>query len=139
MKLNDLHHPRVSLSHVPLAECFTLNLLKKRFCAMDLPPTQESKTESSTNKDETFEFPQDSCPHKEPPESSSPSATCSHQDHNHLLILPSKMYRRVVVNAFVYRKHYKFRGSTMALTLQLKRNQQMVVKVGTTSPLLATG
>ena len=30
MKLNDLHHPRVSLNFVPLAQCFTLNLLKKR-------------------------------------------------------------------------------------------------------------
>ena len=30
MKLNDLHHPRVSLSLVPLAQSFTLNLLKKR-------------------------------------------------------------------------------------------------------------
>ena len=45
----------------------------------------------------------------------------------------------MVVDAFVYRKHSRFRGSTMALTLQLERNQQMVVKVGTTSPILAAG
>src|SRR6185503_17843210 len=77
------------------------------FCAMDLPQTLESKIENSTNKHETFEFSQDSCPHKESPESISPSATCSHQGHRHLLILPGKMYRRVVVDAFVYHKHNK--------------------------------
>ena len=106
---------------------------------MDLPhtPTPESKRENSANKHENFEFPQDSCSHKETPESISLSAMCSHQDHNHLLILPGKMYRRVLVDAFVYRKHNKCRGSTMALTLQLERNQRMVV--GTTSPMLAVG
>ena len=112
---------------------------KENFCAMDLPQTLESKTENYTNWHENFEFHQDSCPHKKTPESISPSATCSHQDSNHLLNSPSKMYRRMVVDAFVYRKHSRFRGSTMALTLQLERNQRMVVKVGTTSPLLAAG
>ena len=48
---------------------------KEKFCAMDLPQTLELKTENSTNEHETFEFSQDSCPHKESPESSSPSAT----------------------------------------------------------------
>ena len=117
------------------------SLKEENLCAMDLPHTStlESKRENSTNKHENSEFPQDLCSHKETPESISLSATCSYQDHNHLLILPSKMYRRVVVNAFVYRKHYKFRGSTMALTLQLKRNQRMVEKVGTMSPLLVVG
>ena len=115
------------------------SLEKENFCAMDLPRTLESMTEKSTNKHETFEFPQDSCPNKDSPKFISPRATCSHQDSNHLLNFPSKMYRRVVVDAFVYRKHSRFRGSTMALALQLKRNQRMVVKVGTTSPLLAAG
>ena len=45
----------------------------------------------------------------------------------------------MVVDAFVYRKHTKFCGSSMALTLQLERNQRMVVNVGTASPLLAAG
>ena len=113
------------------------SLEKENFCAMDLPHTLESKTEESTNWQENFEFPQGSCPHKETPESISPSATCSHQVSNHLLNFPSKMYKRVVVDAFIYHKHSRFRGSTMALTLQLECNQQMVVKVGTTSPILA--
>ena len=99
------------------------SLEKENFCAMDLPQTLESKTEESTNWQENIEFSQDSCPHKETLESISLSATCSHHDSNHLLNSPSKMYRRVVVDAFVYRKHSRFRGSTMALALQLKRNQ----------------
>ena len=115
------------------------SLEKENFCAMDLPQTLESKTEESTNWQENIEFSQDSCPHKETPESISPSATCSHQDSNHLLISPSKIYRRMVVDAFVYRKHSRFHGSTMALILQLKHNQRMGVKVGTASPLLAAG
>ena len=134
MKLNNLHQARVSLSLVPLAQCFTLNLVKRRtFCTMDLPQTLESKTEESTNKHETFEFPQDSCPNKDSPEFTSLRATCSHQVSNHLLNFPSKMYKRVVVDALIYHKHSRFCGSTMALTLQLKRNQRMVVKVRTTS------
>ena len=112
---------------------------EENFCAIDLPQTLESKTKNSTNKHETFEFPQDSCPNKDSLEFILLRATCSHQDSNHLLNSPSKMYRRVVVDAFVYRKHSRFRGSTMALTLQLKHNQRMVVKVGTTSPILAAG
>ena len=34
-----------------------------------------------------------------------------------LLALPSKMFRRMVVDTFVYHKHCKFRGCTIALTL----------------------
>ena len=121
MKLNNLHQARVSLSLVPLAQCFTLNLVKRRtFCTMDLPQTLESKIEKSTNKHETFEFPQDLCPNKDSPEFISLSTMCFHQDRIHLLILLSKMYRRVVVDAFVYRKHNKFCGSTMELILQLQ-------------------
>ena len=105
------------------------SLEEENFCAMDLPQTLESQTEESTNKHKTFEFPQDSCSNKDSPEFISLRATCSHQDSNHLLSLPSKIYRRVVVDAFIYRKHSRFRGRTMALTLQLKCNQRMVVKV----------
>jgi len=96
------------------------SLEKENFCAMDLPQTLESKTEESTNKHETFEFPQDPCPNKDSPEFISLSTMCFHQDRIHLLILLSKMYRRVVVDAFVYRKHNKFCGSTMELILQLQ-------------------
>jgi hypothetical protein len=107
---------------------------EENFCAIDLPQTLESKTKNSTNKHETYEFPQDSCPDKDSLEFISLRAMCSHQDPNHLNF-PSKMYRRVVVDAFVYHKHSRFRGSTMALTLQFKQNQRMMVKEGATSPI----
>ena len=132
--------PLSKLKPCPSSPMFHFESLEeKNICAMDLPQTLESKTENSTNKHETFEFPQDLCPDKDSPEFISLRATCSHQVSNHLLNFPSKMYKRVVVDAFIYHKHSRFCGSTMALTLQLKRNQQMVVKVGTTSPLLAVG
>ena len=47
-----------------------------------------------------------------------------------LLALPSKMFRRMVVDTFVYHKHCKFHGCIITLTLQLKHNRRMVVKVG---------
>jgi hypothetical protein len=49
------------------------------------------------------------------------SATCLHEDHNHLLILVSKLFKRMVVDAFVYHKYCKSRSCIMALTLQLER------------------
>ena len=91
----------------PSSQAFhTESLEEEDFYAMDLPDTStlESKTKNSTNKHETFEFPQDSCPDKDSPEFISLRAMCSHQDPNHLNF-PSKMYRRVVVDAFVYCKH----------------------------------
>jgi hypothetical protein len=55
------------------------------------------------------------------------SATCFHKDHNHLLILVSKLFKRMVVDA----SH----SCVMALTLQLERKCSIIgVKLG---PLLA--
>ena len=49
------------------------------------------------------------------------SATCFHEDHNHLLILVSKLFKRMVVDAFVYHKYCKSHCCTVTLTLQLER------------------
>ena len=49
------------------------------------------------------------------------SATCFHGDHNHLLILVSKLFKRMVVDAFVYQRYCKSRSCIMALTLQLEQ------------------
>jgi hypothetical protein len=91
---------------------------------MDLPDTSTLENERKNSADEHesfyFIFPQESCSHKESPESASLGTTCSYGDYNHLLILNCKMFRRLIVDAFVYHKHCKFRGCTMALTLQLK-------------------
>ena len=49
------------------------------------------------------------------------SDTCSYEDANHLLILISKLFRRMVVDAFVYHKYCKSHSCIVALTLQLER------------------
>jgi hypothetical protein len=43
-----------------------------------------------------------------------------HEGYDHLLILYCKMFRRLIVDAYVYHKHIRLRVCTMALTLQLK-------------------
>ena len=50
------------------------------------------------------------------------STMCYYEDPNHLLILVIKLFKRIVVDAFVYKKHYKSRSCTMVLTLQLEQN-----------------
>ena len=48
------------------------------------------------------------------------SDMCSYEDSNHLLILIPKLFRRMVVDAFVYHKYCKSRSFMVALTLQLE-------------------
>jgi hypothetical protein len=45
------------------------------------------------------------------------SGTCSYEDSNHLLILISKLFRRIVMDAYVYQKYCKSRSCIVALTL----------------------
>ena len=49
------------------------------------------------------------------------SSMCFHKDPSHLSILISKLFRMMVVDAFVYHKYCKSHGCTVALTLQLER------------------
>ena len=49
------------------------------------------------------------------------SPTCPYEDHNHLSILVLKLFKRMVVDAFIYHKYYKSRSCIVALTLQLER------------------
>jgi hypothetical protein len=81
------------------------------------------------------------CPygHSTPPESATLCTANAFKGYNHLKALSSKTFRRMVVDAYVYYKHCKFCGCTVALILQLKHNQRMVVKVGTTLSLIAAG
>jgi len=46
------------------------------------------------------------------------SATCFHEDHNHLLILVSKLFKRMVVDAFIYHKYCKSHSCIMALVAE---------------------
>jgi hypothetical protein len=50
------------------------------------------------------------------------STTCLYG--NLLLIFVHKLFKRIVVDAFVYNKHYESCSGTMVLTLQLEHNTQ---------------
>ena len=71
---------------------------------------------------ESFSFvtPQVSCSLLKFPELISLSSTCYHEDHNYVSILVSKLFRRMVVDAYVYQKYYRSRGCIVVLTLQLE-------------------
>ena len=79
-------------------------------------PTLESDAKDSTNEHGTiiFEIP---CSFNGTPESDMLSALCTHKEYNHLMVLFYKTFRRLVVDVYVYRKHCKYRGCTVALTL----------------------
>ena len=86
------------------------------FCEV---PTLESEEKDSTNKHGsfTFDIPRKSCSFNATPESSMLSAPCTHEDYNQLKVLFCKIFRRLVVNVYVYCKYCRFRGCTVALTL----------------------
>ena len=79
-------------------------------------PTLESDEKDSTDEHGTiiFEIP---CSFNATPESGMLSAPCTHEDNNHLMVLFCKIFRRLVVDVYVYRKHCRYRGCTVALTL----------------------
>ena len=82
-------------------------------------PTLESNEKDSSNEhgNFTFDIPRKPCSFNATPESGMLSAPCTHEDYNQLKVLFYKIFRRLVVDVYVYRKHCKFRGCTMALTL----------------------
>ena len=90
----------------------------------------ETLTLKSVGKDPTdkhgsfiLETPQEPCSQDIPPESALLFATCLCMDLNLLSMLSCKMFTRMVVDAFVYRKHCRFRSCTVALTMQLEHHQ----------------
>ena len=64
-----------------------------------------------------FDILQKPCSFNATPESSIFSAPCTHEDYNQLKVLFCKIFRRLVVDIYVYRKYCRFRGCTVALTL----------------------
>jgi hypothetical protein len=82
-------------------------------------PTMESEGKDSIDEHGIFilEISQEPCPFNASPESGMLCAPSMHKDCNHLKILSCKIFRRLVVDAFVYHKHCKFRGCTVRLTL----------------------
>ena len=79
-------------------------LENKNFCAMDISKATLGIKKDPIIEHESFSFvtPQVSCSLLKFPELISPSSTCYHEDHNHVSILVSKLFRRMVVDAYVY-------------------------------------
>ena len=96
-----------------------ISLENKNFCAMDISkaPTRETKEHESF----AFENLHVSCLCLESPEFVVLSAACCDEEDNHPSLLVSKLFRRMVVDVFVYHKYYKSRSSTVVLTLQLEQ------------------
>jgi hypothetical protein len=82
-------------------------------------PTLECDKKDSTHGHGsfTFEIPCKPCSFNATLESVMLSAPCTRKDYNHLIVLFGKIFRRLVVDVYVYRKHCRFRVCTMALTL----------------------
>jgi hypothetical protein len=98
-----------------------ITLKKENFWAMDKleAPTLQLKMYDSTNEHESFsfEFLHVSCSLLESLELITLSATCFYEDPNLLLILICKLFKRIVMDAFVYHKFCKSCICTMTLTL----------------------
>ena len=88
----------------------------KEFCEA---PTLESNKKNSSNEhgNFTFDIPRKPCSFNATPESGMLSAPCTHEDHNHLIVLFCKIFRRLVVDVYIYRKHCRFCACTVTLTL----------------------
>jgi hypothetical protein len=82
-------------------------------------PTLESNEKDSSNEQGnfTFDIPRKPCSFNTALESGMLSAPFTHEDYNQLKVLYCKIFRRLVVDVYVYHKHCRFRGCTMALTL----------------------
>ena len=85
---------------------------------MDLSKAPTLDTEE--HESFSFETPHVSCSCLESPEFVVLSAACCYEEDNHPSLLVSKLFKRMVVDAFVYHKFCKSRSSTVVLTLQLE-------------------
>jgi len=82
-------------------------------------PTLECDEKDFTHEHGSFIFkiPCKPCSFNATPELGMISAPCTHENYNHLIVLFGKIFRRLVVDVYVYRKHCRFYACTMALTL----------------------
>jgi hypothetical protein len=116
------------------------NLWATEFCEA---PTLEFEGKDSIDEHGSFilVMPQKPCSFNTSPELGTFCAPSTYKDYNNLKVLSRKIFRRLVVDAFVYHKHCKFCGCSMALTLQLKLHETSTIGGvrGTTSPMLAAG
>ena len=86
-------------------------LTKENSYAMDISkaPTLETEEHESFS----FETPHVSCSRLESLEFVVLSAACCYKEDNHPSLLVSKLFKRMVVDAFVYHKHCKSRSNTV--------------------------
>jgi hypothetical protein len=77
-------------------------------------PTLEFIGKDSIDEHSSFilDIPYEPCSHNSSPESAMLSALTTHEGYNHLLILVCKMFRRLIVDAYVYHKHINFCACT---------------------------
>ena len=110
--------PSSSPTHSTLA-CKHLKKLKKIAIKGSSSDEEEEDVRNSSNEHEnfTFDIPCRPCSFNATPESGMLSAPCTHEDYNQLKVIFCKIFRRWVVDAYVYRKHCRFRGCTVTLTL----------------------
>jgi len=82
-------------------------------------PTLEYEGKDSIDEHGNFnlEIAQKPCSSNTLLESGTLSAPYIHEDNNQLKVLFCKIFRRMVVDVYVYRKHCRFRGCTWAITL----------------------
>jgi hypothetical protein len=104
--------------------------------------TLEYERDASIYEHESFFHgkPQEPCSHNASPELVTLCAMSMYEDYNYLKILLGKIFKRVVVNVFVYHKFYKSCGCTYGTNLMAKTsmiNQQLQVKLGPTLLMIA--
>jgi hypothetical protein len=82
-------------------------------------PILESKGKDSIDEYGRFtlDIPPKPCSHHASPESAMLGALGTHKDYNRLLVLFFSTFIRLVVDAYVYHKHCRFRVCTVELTL----------------------
>ena len=92
------------------------NIWATEFCEA---PTLEFIEKDSVDEHGSFilVITQEPCSFTASPESSTLCALSIHEDYNCLKVLSCKTFRRLVVDAYVYRKHCRFHGCTAVLTL----------------------
>ena len=108
----------------------------------------EAPTLEFIEKDSIYEhgsfiqvIPQKPCSFNTSPESGTHCAQSTHEGYNCLKVLSCKIFRRLVVDAYVYRQHCKFRGCFVVLTLQLNLHVSTIgdEKGNTSSTIAARG
>ena len=80
-------------------------------------PTLDSEGSIDEHGNFNLEIAQKPCSSNTLLESGTLSAPYIHEDNNQLKVLFCKIFRRMVVDVYVYRKHCRFRGCTWAITL----------------------